>query len=55
MGRKVIRIIRSWVQVPDKPSIITLLPENDDYLRIEVQEGQELEIWGVATFVIHAL
>lgn len=32
-----------------------LLPENDDYPRIEVQEGQELEIWGVATFVIHAL
>ena len=34
---------------------LALLPENDDYPRIEVQEGQELEIWGVATFVIHAL
>ena len=32
-----------------------LLPENGDYPRIEVKEGQELEIWGVATFVIHAL
>ena len=34
---------------------LALLPENDDYPRIEVQEGQELEIWGVVTFVIHAL
>lgn len=32
-----------------------LLPENADYPRIEVHEGQELEIWGVASFVIHAL
>lgn len=36
-------------------SHLALLPENNDYPRIEVQEGQELEIWGVATFVIHAL
>jgi DNA polymerase V len=33
----------------------TLLPENDDYPSIEIKDGQELEIWGVATFVIHAL
>ncbi|EGQ60791.1 peptidase S24/S26A/S26B, conserved region [Acidithiobacillus sp. GGI-221] len=34
---------------------LALLPENSDYPRIDIQEGQELEIWGVATFVIHAL
>ena len=34
---------------------LALLPENRDFPRIEVKEGQELEIWGVATFVIHAL
>ena len=34
---------------------LALLPEHGDYSRIEVKEGQELEIWGVATFVIHAL
>ncbi|CDQ10485.1 DNA polymerase V, subunit D [Acidithiobacillus ferrivorans] len=36
-------------------SHLALLPENGDYPRIEIGEGQELEIWGVATFVIHAL
>ena len=34
---------------------LSLTPENSDYPRIELREGQELEIWGVATFVIHAL
>lgn len=34
---------------------LALLLENIDYPRIEIQDGQELEIWGVATFVIHAL
>ncbi|MHB1641149.1 MAG: LexA family protein [Acidithiobacillus sp.] len=34
---------------------LALLPENSDYPRIDIQDGQELEIWGVATFVIHAL
>ena len=32
-----------------------LLPENIDYPRIDIHDGQELEIWGVATFMIHAL
>ena len=34
---------------------LSLTPENSNYPRIEIQDGQELEIWGVATFVIHAL
>ncbi len=34
---------------------VALLPENGDYPRIDIHDGQTLEIWGVATFVIHAL
>lgn len=34
---------------------IRLLAENPDYSPIELQDGQELEIWGVVTSVIHRL
>ena len=32
---------------------VRLLPSNPGYAPIEVQEGQDLEIWGVVTFSIH--
>ncbi|HOP06677.1 MAG TPA: translesion error-prone DNA polymerase V autoproteolytic subunit [candidate division Zixibacteria bacterium] len=32
---------------------IILLPENDAYPPISVEDGTELEIWGVVTTVIH--
>ena len=34
---------------------IKLLAENPDYAHIELQEGQELQVWGVVTSVIHQL
>ena len=34
---------------------IFLLPENQAYQAIEIQDGQSFEIWGVATNVIHPL
>lgn len=34
---------------------IRLLSENPDFPPIEFQEGQELQIWGVAIHVIHSL
>ena len=34
---------------------IKLLAENPDYAPIELQEGQELQVWGVVTSVIHQL
>ena len=34
---------------------IRLLAENPDYAPIELQEGQELQVWGVVTSVIHSL
>lgn len=34
---------------------IRLLAENPDYPSIEFAEGQELEVWGVVTSVIHRL
>ena len=34
---------------------IFLEPENADYLPIEIAEGDEMEIWGVVTNVIHPL
>ena len=34
---------------------IRLLAENPDYPSIEFADGQELEIWGVVTSVIHRL
>ena len=32
---------------------IRLLAENPDFAPIELQEGQQLEVWGVVTSVIH--
>ena len=32
-----------------------LVPENDSYQPITVEDGAELEIWGVVTTVIHAV
>jgi len=32
---------------------IALVPENDDYETIQIQEGDDFEIWGVVTSVIH--
>ena len=34
---------------------IHLLAENPDYAPIELQDGQELQVWGVVTSVIHTL
>ena len=34
---------------------IRLMAENPDFAAIEFKEGQELEIWGVVTSVIHRL
>lgn len=34
---------------------IRLLAENPDYAPIELQDGQELQVWGVVTSVIHSL
>ena len=34
---------------------IKLLAENPDYAPIELQDGQELQVWGVVTSVIHQL
>lgn len=34
---------------------VWLMPENKDFLPMEMQEGSELEIWGVVTSVIHKL
>lgn len=35
--------------------VIRLLPENQEYQPIEIQDGQSFEIWGVVTSVIHPL
>lgn len=34
---------------------VRLLPENSDYSPIEVEENQELVVWGVVTYVVHGL
>ena len=34
---------------------IRLLAENPEYSPIELQDGQELQVWGVVTSVIHSL
>ena len=34
---------------------LRLAPENDNYRPIDVNEGTDVEIWGVATTVIHPL
>ena len=34
---------------------VWLMPENKDFHPMEMQEGSELEIWGVVTSVIHKL
>lgn len=34
---------------------ISLLPENPDFAPIEFNEGQELQIWGVVTSVVHRM
>ncbi len=31
---------------------ITLVPENNDYKKIEITDGNELIIWGIVTYVI---
>ncbi|MFA5960292.1 MAG: translesion error-prone DNA polymerase V autoproteolytic subunit [Tatlockia sp.] len=33
---------------------VQLLPENDNYPPIDISEEQDLVLWGVVTFVIHA-
>ena len=32
---------------------VALIPENKKYKPIEIEEGKELNIWGVVTSVIH--
>lgn len=34
---------------------IILMPENEAYPNVEIEEGSELHIWGVVTNVIHAV
>lgn len=34
---------------------VWLMPENKNYQPLEMQEGSELEVWGVVTNVIHKL
>jgi DNA polymerase V len=34
---------------------VSLLPENPDYPPIDIEDGAELEIWGVVTTAIHSL
>lgn len=36
-------------------SKVTLMPENENFPPIEIEEGMELHIWGVVTNVIHPL
>lgn len=38
-----------------KNKTVRLIAENPDYKPIEIKEGTEFEIWGVATTVIHRL
>lgn len=38
-----------------KNKTVRLIAENPDYKPIEIKEGTEFEIWGVATNVIHGL
>ncbi len=33
----------------------TLMPKNDDFSDIEMQEADELSIWGVVTFVVRSV
>ncbi|MBU4485738.1 MAG: translesion error-prone DNA polymerase V autoproteolytic subunit [Candidatus Delongbacteria bacterium] len=40
----------SWVE-----NKIRLMPDNPNYKPIEINDGMEFEIWGVATTVIHRL
>jgi len=35
--------------------VVRLIPRNSNYQPIELQPGDELEVFGVVTFVIHAL
>ena len=34
---------------------LLLLPENPAYLEIDITECENVEIWGVVTYVLHAL
>ena len=38
-----------------RDGVIRLMPENQEYKAIEIQDGQSFEIWGVVTSVIHSL
>lgn len=40
-------------RLSEKNGMPILMAENNAYPDIEIQEGQELEIWGVVTSVIH--
>lgn len=57
-GKIVIAAIQGELTVKrliKKNNILYLMPENDNYPPIEVKPEQEIFIWGVVTYVIHAL
>ncbi len=45
-------MVRRMGRAQRKPCLV---PENDNYQPIEINEGSDIEIWGVATTVIHPL
>jgi len=57
-GKIVVAIIRGEFTVKRLSMLkekIILMPENPNYKPIEIKEGMDFEIWGVATTVIHRL
>ncbi|MEA2109397.1 MAG: translesion error-prone DNA polymerase V autoproteolytic subunit [Pseudomonadota bacterium] len=57
-GKVVIAIINAELLVKRVRKVgarLFLLPENQAYKPIEVQENMDFELWGVVTYVIHSL
>lgn len=42
-------------RIEKKGSKLFLKPENKNYLKIEIKDGNDLKIWGIVTYVIKAL
>ena len=57
-GKVVIAVVDNDLTVKrlyQKNGVTKLLPENDDFDPIEIQEDTDLRIWGIVTNVIHAV
>lgn len=55
-GSVVIAVLRGEMTVKrirQEGEKIFLVPENDDYETLEVDDGADFEVWGVVTHVIH--